>query len=52
MNNLKAKVYDLAKVDVGKIKNVLVDLKELINVVNNEVVKETKFNKPRMKVNN
>ena len=52
MNNLKAKVGDLAKVDVGKIKNVLVDLKELINVVNNEVVKETKFNKPRMKVNN
>ena len=52
MNNLKAKVDDLAKVDVGKIKNVLVDLKELTNVVNNEVVKETKFNKPRMKVNN
>ena len=43
MNNLKAKVDDLAKVDVGKIKNVLVDLNKLINVVNNEVVKETKF---------
>ena len=40
MFNLKAKVYDL---DVGKLKTDPVDLKKLSDVVDNEVVKNTKF---------
>ena len=47
LNNLKAKVDDL---DVGQIKTVSVDLKMLINVVDNEVVKKTMFNTLRIKV--
>ena len=46
LNNLKAKVDDL---DVGKLKTVLVDLKKLSDVMDNEVVKKqtnkTKTNK-------
>ena len=49
LNNLKAKVDDL---DVGKLKIVPVDLKKLSDVVDNEVVKKTKFNTLKTKVNN
>ena len=48
MNNLKTKVDDL---DAGKLKTVSVDLKELRDVVNNEVVKNTKFNTLKTKLN-
>ena len=48
MNNLKTKVDDL---DVGKLKTVSVDLKELHDVVNNEVAKNTKFNTLKTKLN-
>ena len=41
LNNLKTKVGDL---EVGKLKTVPIDLKKLIDVVNKEVVKNTKFN--------
>ena len=41
MNNLETKVHDL---DVGKLKTVPVNLKKLSDVVDNEVVKNTKFN--------
>ena len=41
MNNLKAKVDDL---HVGKLKTVLEGLKKISDVVDNEVVKNTKFN--------
>ena len=47
-NNLKAKVDDL---DVGKLKAVPVDLKKLSDVVDNEFVKNTKFNTLKTKVN-
>ena len=40
MNNLKTKLDDL---DVGKLKTVPVDLNKLRDVVDNEVVKNTKF---------
>ena len=40
LNNLKTKVHDL---DLGKLKTVPVDLKKLSDVVDNEVVKNTKF---------
>ena len=49
LNNLKMKVDDL---DVSKLKTVPIDLKKLSDVVDNEVVKETKFNKPKAKVIN
>ena len=49
MNNLKAKVGDL---DVGKLKTVPVKLKNVSGVVNNEVVKNTKLNTLKTKVNN
>ena len=49
MNNLKTKVDDL---DVGKLKSAPVDLKILSNLVDNEVVKNTKFNTLKRKVNN
>ena len=48
LNNLKTKVDDL---DVGKLKTVPVDLKKLSDVVANEVVKNTKFNTLKIKVN-
>ena len=40
-SNLKTKADDL---DVGKLKTVPVDLKKLIEVVDNKVIKNTKFN--------
>ena len=49
LNNLKIKVDDL---DVCKSKNVPIDLKKLSDVVDSEVVKNTKFNTPNTKVNN
>ena len=49
LNNLKTKVNHL---DVGKLKNVSVDLKELIDVIDNEVIKNKKFNILKTKVNN
>ena len=49
LNNLKTKVDDL---DVGKLKTVPVDLKKLSDVAANEVVKNTKFNTLKTKVNN
>ena len=48
LSNLKIKVDDL---DVGNQKTVLVDLKKLSDVVDNEVVKNTKFNTLKTKVN-
>ena len=41
VNNLKTKVDDLY---VGKLKTVLVDLKKLSDIVDNEVVKNKNFN--------
>ena len=49
LNNLKTEVDDL---DVGKSKTVLVDLKKVSDVVDNEVVKNTKLNTLATKVNN
>ena len=49
LNNFKTKVDDL---DVGKLEIIPIDLKKLNDVVNNEVVKNTKFNTPKTKVNN
>ena len=48
LNNLKTKVGDL---DVCKLKIVTVDLKKINGVVDNEVVKNTKFNALKTKVN-
>ena len=48
LNNVKAKVNNS---DVAKLKLVPVDLKKIINVVDSEVVKNTKFNSPKTKVN-
>ena len=48
LNNLKAKVDDL---DVDKLKTVPVDLNKLSYVVDNEVVKYTKSNTLKTKVN-
>ena len=47
--NLKSKVNDL---DVGNLKTVSVELKKLIDVVDNEVVKKAEFNMLKTKVNN
>ena len=48
LNNLKTKVDDL---DVGKLKTVLKDLQKLSDVVDNNVVKNTKSNTLKTKVN-
>ena len=47
--NLKTKVDDL---DVGELKAVLVDLKKICDLVDNEVVENTKFNTLKSKVSN
>ena len=47
LNNLGTKVDDL---DIGKLKTVSVDLKKLGDVVDKEVVKNTKFNALKTKV--
>ena len=49
LNNLKTKVNDLG---VGKLKTVSVDLKKLSDGVDNEIIKNTKFNTLKAKVNN
>ena len=49
LNNSKARVDDL---DVGTLKTVPINLKELSDVVDNQVVKSTKFNTLKTKVNN
>ena len=49
LNNLKIKLDDL---DVAKLKTVPVDLKKLGDIADNEVVKNTKFNTLKTKVNN
>ena len=49
MNNLKTKVDGS---DFGKLKTVAVGLKKLRDLVDNEVVKNTKFDTLRTKVNN
>ena len=49
LNDLKTKVDDL---DVGKLKTVPVDFKKLSDVADNEVVKNTKFNTLKTRVNN
>ena len=46
---LKTKIDDL---DVGKLKTVRVDFKKLSDVVDKEVVKNSKFNTLKIKVNN
>ena len=48
-NNLKKKVDDL---DVGKSKTVRADLNKLSDIVDSEVVKNTKFKTLKIKVNN
>ena len=48
MNNLKTKVHDL---DVGKLKTFPVNLKKLGDIVDNEAVKNIKFNTLKTKVN-
>ena len=49
LNNLKTKIDDL---DAGKLKTVRVDFKKLSDVVDKEVVKNSKFNTLKIKVNN
>ena len=49
LNNLKTKVNVL---DVGKLKHVPVDLKQLSDVADKEVVKNTKFNTLKKKFSN
>ena len=49
LNNLKTKVYDLVFI---KLKNVPVVLKKISDIVDNEVVKSTKFNTIKTKVDN
>ena len=49
LNNIKTKVDNL---DVGKLKTVPVDMKKLSDAVDNEAVKNTKFNTLKAKVNN
>ena len=50
LNDLKTKVAD--DLNESKLKDVPVDLKKLSDVVDNEVVKSTKFNTLKTKVNN
>ena len=49
LNNLKTKVDDL---DVGKLTNCPCRLEKLSDVVDNAIVKNTKFNTMKIKVNN
>ena len=48
LSNLKTKVDDL---DVGILKTIPIDLKELSDVVDNDVIKNTTFNTIKTKVN-
>ena len=49
LNNSKTKVDDL---NVGKLKTVPVDFKKIVDAVDNEVIKITKFNTLKTNVNN
>ena len=49
LSNLNTNVDDL---DVNRLKAVLADLKKISDVVDNEVVKNAKFNTLKTKVNN
>ena len=49
LNNLKTKLDDF---DIGKLNTAHIDLKALSDIVDNEVVKNTKFNTLKTKVNN
>ena len=48
MNSLKTKVYNL---NVGKLKTVSIGLKNVSDLLDNEVVKNIKFNTLKSKVN-
>ena len=48
MNSLKTKVYNL---NVGKLKTVSTGLKNVSDLLDNEVVKNIKFNTLKLKVN-
>ena len=48
LNHFKTKIDDL---DVGKVKTLPIDLKKLSDVVDNDIVKNTKFNTLKTKVN-
>ena len=47
-NNLKTEIDDL---DVAKLKTVLIDLKKLSDALDNQVVKNTKFDRLKTKIN-
>ena len=49
LNNLKTKIDDLG---VAKLKTVSVDLTKLSDIMDNKVVKNTRFNTLKTKVNN
>ena len=49
LNNLKTKIYDL---DVSKLKTVSVYLTKLSDIMDNKVVKNTRFNTLKTKVKN
>ena len=51
-SNLAKLKAEIDKIDVGKVKTVPVDLSKLSNVVNNDVVKKTVYDKLVAKVNN
>ena len=51
-SNLAKLKSEIDNIDVGKLKTVLVDLSKLSNVVNNEVVKKSVYEKLATKVNN
>ena len=51
-SNLASLITELDKIDIDKLKTVLVDLSELRNVVNNDVVKKNVYDKLVIKVNN
>ena len=50
--NLANLKNEVDKLDIGKLKTVPVDLSKLSNVVKNEVIKKTEYNKLVNKVNN
>ena len=51
-SNLAKLKSEIDNIDVGKLKTILVDLSKLSNVVNNEVVKKSVYEKLATKVNN
>ena len=51
-SNLAKLKAEIDKIDAGKVKTVPVDLSKLSNVVNNDVVKKTVYDKLVAKVNN